>query len=469
MNNLTFKCINNTLNIKLIAVGNPYTINLKFKIDDSGWSYYKFGDVINLTENQTVSFFGDPTNINFSKDLNNFYKFVIQGNGYTTITGNINSLTQKDQIQKAPNFNRLFENCKQIVDASQLELPFNNLSNNCYARLFFNCDHLLTPPQLPATVLAQKCYWNMFKKCTSLTVIPQLPAINLAIGCYQSMFECCTNLRTISVLPAVKLIKNCYNSMFYNCSNLNQIEVKFLTWSNYNATDIWLSNVAKEGTFIKPKELEEKEGKGFIPRNWIVVNNTDINNEEVIQEPEDEIIQEPEQDILPSSFVTYTAGSGLLLDQNNQFSLTGTILSVGEGLKLENNIITLTADIPTIPFIPTKISDLENDSEFITQHQDLSEYAKITDLPRKYSDLNDDKHFVTFPQAVSTFAFSGAIPTKISQLQNDVGVITNEQLKNKFIQLFNNDQEIRNLIITTIINNLNEENSSSSDQIENGN
>jgi hypothetical protein len=34
-----------------------------------------------------------------------------------------------------------------------------------------------------------------------------------------------------------------------------------------------------------------------------------------------------------------------------------------------------------IPAIPTKLSELENDSGFITEHQDLSDYAKKTDLP----------------------------------------------------------------------------------------
>lgn len=31
--------------------------------------------------------------------------------------------------------------------------------------------------------------------------------------------------------------------------------------------------------------------------------------------------------------------------------------------------------------VPTKVSELENDAGYLTQHQDLSDYAKITDIP----------------------------------------------------------------------------------------
>lgn len=50
--------------------------------------------------------------------------------------------------------------------------------------------------------------------------------------------------------------------------------------------------------------------------------------------------------------------------------------------------------------IPTKLSDLENDQGYLTEHQDLSEYAKLTDLenlaiPTKISDLVDDVNIIT--------------------------------------------------------------------------
>ena len=45
--------------------------------------------------------------------------------------------------------------------------------------------------------------------------------------------------------------------------------------------------------------------------------------------------------------------------------------------------------------IPTKTSDLENDSNFLTQHQDLSDYAKSSEIPTKTSEITNDSGFIT--------------------------------------------------------------------------
>ena len=44
--------------------------------------------------------------------------------------------------------------------------------------------------------------------------------------------------------------------------------------------------------------------------------------------------------------------------------------------------------------IPTKTSELTNDSNFLTQHQDISDLAKKSELPTKVSDLNNDTGFI---------------------------------------------------------------------------
>lgn len=54
-----------------------------------------------------------------------------------------------------------------------------------------------------------------------------------------------------------------------------------------------------------------------------------------------------------------------------------------------------------IPAVPTKTSQLQNDSGFLTQHQSLSEYAKKTEIP--------------------------VVPTKVSGFQNDAGYLTQHQ------------------------------------------
>ena len=61
--------------------------------------------------------------------------------------------------------------------------------------------------------------------------------------------------------------------------------------------------------------------------------------------------------------------------------------------------------------IPTKTSQLTNDSGFLTSHQDLSAYAKTADVNT----------------ALAKKADTSAIPTKTSQLTNDSGFLTSHQ------------------------------------------
>ena len=93
------------------------------------------------------------------------------------------------------------------------------------------------------------------------------------------------------------------------------------------------------------------------------------------------------------------------------------------------------------PTIPTKTSQLTNDSGFITDAA-LTGYAKTTDIPTKTSQLENDSHYITVSEAPVTSVNSktgavqlnasdvGAlpnttvIPTKTSQLDNDSGFIT---------------------------------------------
>lgn len=93
------------------------------------------------------------------------------------------------------------------------------------------------------------------------------------------------------------------------------------------------------------------------------------------------------------------------------------------------------------PTIPTKTSQLTNDSGFITDAA-LTGYAKTTDIPTKTSQLENDSHYITANEVPVTSVNSktgavqlnasdvGAlpnttvIPTKTSQLDNDSGFIS---------------------------------------------
>lgn len=82
-----------------------------------------------------------------------------------------------------------------------------------------------------------------------------------------------------------------------------------------------------------------------------------------------------------------------------QAKIAEASLGGGEGVDLSGlatkDELALKADISSIP---TKVSQLKNDSGFLTSHQDLSDYALKTEIP--------------------------TVPTKVSQFTNDKGYLT---------------------------------------------
>jgi len=95
-----------------------------------------------------------------------------------------------------------------------------------------------------------------------------------------------------------------------------------------------------------------------------------------------------------------------------------------------------TDTVATTDDIPTKVSDLTNDSSFATTSQ----------LPTKVSDLTNDSHFATTSQLPtktsdltndSSFATTGQLPTKTSDLTNDSSYATTSQLPTKVSDLTN--------------------------------
>lgn len=72
--------------------------------------------------------------------------------------------------------------------------------------------------------------------------------------------------------------------------------------------------------------------------------------------------------------------------------------------------------------VPTKTSDLSNDSGYIT-NEALDGYATKAELPTKVSQLENDSKFIN-ESALDGYAKTTDIPTKTSQLNNDSGYIT---------------------------------------------
>lgn len=86
-------------------------------------------------------------------------------------------------------------------------------------------------------------------------------------------------------------------------------------------------------------------------------------------------------------------------------------------------------DCPAIPKVPTKVSELTNDSGFITS-ADLPEPVTV---PTKTSELTNDSGFIT-AEALPEFQ---NVPTKVSELTNDAGYITSADVPTKVSQLTN--------------------------------
>ena len=88
--------------------------------------------------------------------------------------------------------------------------------------------------------------------------------------------------------------------------------------------------------------------------------------------------------------------------------------------------------------IPTKTSQLNNDSGYLTEHQSLADYytksqvdssinAVKDAIPVNVSQLNNDSGYLTEHQSLDGYAKISAIPTKTSQLTNDSGYLTEHQ------------------------------------------
>ncbi len=143
-----------------------------------------------------------------------------------------------------------------VADASNLKLP-TELSDNCFAHMFYKCKNLEKSPELPATDLKQGCYAAMFYDCKSLGKAPELPAEKLEFYSYDRMFS--------------------------NCSNLNYINV-----SSKDVVQKWVDGVSTTGEFIAINQYCEDLAPYLPAGDWTVVCSNDKPKEEPEEEPKQE-------------------------------------------------------------------------------------------------------------------------------------------------------------------------------------
>lgn len=128
----------------------------------------------------------------------------------------------------------------------------------------------------------------------------------------------------------------------------------------------------------------------------------------------------------------------------NDLSNKPTIPSV-EGLASETYVNEKVAAI-VIPEVPTKVSELENDKGYLTEHQSLEGYAKTADLAQvaktgSYNDLADKPTIPSTTGLASTKYVDDKVggivipevPTKISAFENDKGYALRTELYGNYL------------------------------------
>ena len=145
------------------------------------------------------------------------------------------------------------------------------------------------------------------------------------------------------------------------------------------------------------------------------------------------------ESIVGSGDIAVTAGGSIAVDAE---------LSADSTNPVQNKVITGRIN-ELAAAIPTKTSQLNNDSGYLTEHQSLENYytKEQTDssinavkdaIPTKTSQLTNDSGYLTEHQSLENYytksqvdssinAVKTAIPTKTSQLTNDSGYLTEHQ------------------------------------------
>ena len=194
-----------------------------------------------------------------------------------------------------------------------------------------------------------------------------------------------------------------------------------------NGVTVVSGNIAYITVPTKTSELQNNSGfitsetDPTVPSYVKAISLADINN------------WNNKQNALVSGSNIKTINNESLLGNGN-IVIEGTIYSAGTGINIENNIInneiTSYNDLTDLPTIPTKTSDLINDSDFVSA-ENLSEvaftgsYNSLSDtpiIPDSTSDLTNDSDFIT-SQEVST-EIQTAIATKQDILVSGTNIKT---------------------------------------------
>ena len=250
-------------------------------------------------------------------------------------------------------YSEMFSYCTSLKQAPKISAT--TVADYCFYYMFSHCESLARAPELPATTMASYCYQGMFSSCTSLTQAPELPATTIARSCYQSMFNDCTSLTQIPELPATTIVVQCYDHMFNGCASLKLSETKTEEYtqeyripsSGDGATSSDALNrmfYLTGGTFTGTPKINTTY---YLSSDNMIARGTEIATlNGYVKNMIDTAVEIPET-----------------LPNPNAITFTGAVTGSYNGSS------PLSVNIPTVP---TKTSQLANDSGFLTSHQNIS-------------------------------------------------------------------------------------------------
>lgn len=142
---------NSTLKISKSQSSAP-TLNLEYKLNNSGWTPYTQENTITLANvgDKVQMRATEAGNATFSSNGSDYNRFIMTGK--IAASGNIQSLLDQTMTRM-------------------------DVLSYCYTYMFINCLALTQAPELPATALAKSCYGGMFYNCTYITSVTMKNAV----------------------------------------------------------------------------------------------------------------------------------------------------------------------------------------------------------------------------------------------------------------------------------------------------
>lgn len=126
---------------------------------------------------------------------------------------------------------------------------------------------------------------------------------------------------------------------------------------------------------------------------------------------------------IPTTFKTI---NGSAITGNGDITIEGKVYSAGTNISIEDEVISVTGIT-----VPTKVSDLQNDAGYITEHQSLSAYSTTEQVENMVSAATaattgwvEDQHYLTEHQDLSAYTPTSGFSTVNGSAITEGGNIT---------------------------------------------